>query len=94
MNAATKQQIVSDSYRSPVMDALKVQIFLAILCVLMLDGGYMAKLCGIALAAHWVGILLAMFRRPFTPTNADLRFIRWGFLGLFVPLLILQGALW
>ena len=94
MNATTKQQIVSENYRSPVMDALKVQIPLAILCFLMLDGGYLARLCGIAMTAHWLGILLAMFRRPFTPTNVDVVYIRWGFLGLFVPLLILQGALW
>ena len=91
MNAATtRQHVVSEDYRSPVMDALKVQFFIAILCLLMLDGGHLAKVCGIVMTGHWLGILLAMFRRPFAPTKVDLAFIRWGFLGLFISLLVIQ----
>ena len=84
---------IPEDYRSPVMDALKVQIPIAILCLLMLDGGYMARMCAALLAGHWSGILLAMWRRPDAPTAGDLWYVRWGFLSFFAGLVVLQHFL-
>ena len=60
MTPALNRHVVSETYRPPVMFALKLQIPIAILCVLMLDGGQLARVCGVAMAAHWLGILLLM----------------------------------
>jgi hypothetical protein len=53
----------------------------------MLDGGYLAKVCGIAMSAHWIGVLMMMFQRPFAPTVMDRLYIRAGFLMIFLPLI-------
>ncbi len=95
MNSALDRQIISEQYRSPIMFALAIQIPIAILCALLLDGGQMARICGIAMAGTWAGILLVMSRRPHSPTFTDHLFIRCGFLLIFGPLVIIhvQGFL-
>jgi hypothetical protein len=93
MNATLKPDVVSEVYRSPVMDALKIQIPIALLCLLMLDGGHLARICAVAIAGHWLGILLVMYRRPHAPTRIDVTLIRWGFLGIFLPI-VLQDLFW
>jgi hypothetical protein len=80
------QHIVSEDYRAPVMFALLLQIPIAVICFLVLDGGQLAKICGIAMAAHWAGILLVMARRPHAPLMTDIAYIRLGFLLIFLPL--------
>lgn len=82
-----KEHIVAEDYRSPVMFALALQIPIAIICLLMLDGGQLARICGIAMAAHWAGILLVMARRRHSPSMTDIVFIRLGFLMIFFPLI-------
>ena len=84
MHSILQKPVVSDEYRSPTFDALKLQIPIAILCLLMLDFGQLAKLCGVAIAAHWTGILIAMSRRPQAPTVTDIAFVRHGFLWIFL----------
>jgi hypothetical protein len=81
------EHIVSEEYRPPVVFALALQIPIAILCFLILDGGQLARICGIAMAAHWAGILLVMARRPQAPSTTDLAYIRLGFLMIFLPLI-------
>jgi hypothetical protein len=87
------QQIVSEQYRSPVMFALALEIPIAFLCFLMLDGGHLAKICGIAMAAHGAGIGIIMSRRPQIPTAIDRVFIRIGFLMIFLPLIAIRNLL-
>lgn len=93
MNSPPTQHIVTENYRSPVIFALALQIPIAILCALMLDGGQLARVCGVAMAANWLGVLLVMWRRPHCPTFMDLAFIRCGFLAIFAPLVIFQDFL-
>lgn len=89
----TKCQIVTDDYRDPVVFALALQIPIAILCALLLDGGQMARICAATMAGHWVGVLLVMHQRPHAPTSIDRIYIRTGFLMLFIPLVIFQDFL-
>lgn len=87
------QSLVSEDYRSPVMFALALEIPIAVICALMLDGGELARVCAIAMAAHWAGILLVMFRRPDLPTLTDRLFVRLGFLVIFMPLIPLSDLI-
>ena len=59
----------------------------------MLDGGQLAKVCGVAMAAHWLGVTLIMSRRPLMPTIADLIYLRWAFLPIFAITLMAQELL-
>jgi hypothetical protein len=69
------------------MFALALEIPIALICFLVLDGGGLARLCAIAVAAHWAGILLVMTRRPHAPSLTDIAYIRLGFLVIFFPLI-------
>lgn len=62
---------------------MKIQIPIAVICMLMLDLGQLAGVCAVAMMAHWLGTFLVMFRRPHNPTHFDLAFIRWAFLAVF-----------
>jgi hypothetical protein len=74
----------SPLYRPAVLGCLAVQAFLFILTGLMLDFGRMNKLCAIVIVAQWIGFFVVLGRRPLSPTQSDLWFIRWG----SVPLLL------
>jgi hypothetical protein len=49
----------------------------------MLDGGRMAKVCGVAMIGFWAAAALIMARRPNSPRPSDIGFLRWGFVPLF-----------
>ena len=74
---------LSEDYRRPIRVALSQQIAIAIFCLLLLDGGQMAKLCGIVILGFWLGAALVMIRRPSTPTEADKTLIQYAFVPLF-----------
>jgi hypothetical protein len=80
---------LSDLYREAIRVGLRQQVPCAILCLLMLDGGRMARVCGVTMLGFWAGTALIMARRPLAPDGRDHLFIRWGFL----PLLIM-AAIW
>ena len=63
---------------------LRQQIPWAILNMLLLDGGEMARLCGITMLGFWAGVALMMARRPLSPSPFDIKLLRWGFLPLYV----------
>ena len=71
-------------YREAVFFTLRQQVPCALLCLLTLDGGRMAKVCGIAMLGFWSAAALVMARRPRSPGAHDLTALRWGFLPLFV----------
>ena len=75
---------LSDDYRGPIHMAIAQQFGVAILCLLMLDGGQLAKLCGIMMIGFWSGVAVIMIRRPLNPTPMDKEFIRFSFVPLFV----------
>ena len=85
---------LSDECRRPLWDGLALQSVLAVLSLLVLDGGDTARLSGVALAAFWGGALVALLRRPRTPTRLDLWLLRWGCLPLVVGVQILGRSVW
>ncbi|MFO0908303.1 MAG: hypothetical protein U0794_08075 [Isosphaeraceae bacterium] len=80
---------LSDSYRGALHFTLAQQVPLAMICLLLLDGGRMSRVCAIAMFGFWAAAALILARRPHTPAAGDLAFLRWG----FVPLLALGIAL-
>lgn len=82
---------LSSFYREAIFFTLRQQVPCALLCLLMLDGGHMARVCGIAMLGFWSAAAMFMARRPQSPSPHDLRFLRWGFLPLFaVTALLVQ----
>jgi hypothetical protein len=80
---------LSSLYREAVYFTLRQQVPLALLCLLLLDGGRTAKVCGIAMLGFWVGAVMIIARRPTSPNPGDLAFLRWGFLPIFGLAIIL-----
>lgn len=81
---ATKLAI-SDKYLSPLKVSVALQIVAALVCSIILDGGY----CGIlifSLVAYWLGVLIIVLRRPLKPTRGDIIFVAGGF-----PLVLIVG---
>ena len=66
-------------YDRVVLNSLVVQLILACLAGLLLDGGVMAHVVGVALLGFWLSVAILMIRRPLQPTKFDLAFIQWGF---------------
>ncbi len=80
---------VADSYRPAFRFALIQQVPWALLCLLMLDFGRTAKICGITMVAFWVAAFTIMARRPESPTRFDIGFIRWAFIPMFAVAFVL-----
>ncbi|QEH39196.1 hypothetical protein OJF2_78080 [Aquisphaera giovannonii] len=81
---------LSDDYRGAVYVALLQQVPCALLCSLMLDGGRLARVCGIAVLGFWVAAALIMARRPTAPGRWDRPFLRWGFLPVLATTIALS----
>jgi hypothetical protein len=79
-----QRQVCAEAYRAPVKFAVLLQVGIGILCVLMLDGGVLARVCACAVLAFWAGAALILVRRPYEPTRFDLAMIRYGFVSVFV----------
>jgi hypothetical protein len=69
---------ISESYRSAVRMALIISLIFGVMSALVLDGGELARLTGIALAVFWGAVAVIMLRRPRNPTSFDLFLIRYG----------------
>ena len=82
---------ISDEYRSPLQLALLLQVPIAILCLLMLDGGGLAKLCAIAMIAFWCGAAMILVRRPGGPSFLDKLYLKFGFMPLFVVVCLVHA---
>ena len=87
------QEILSPRYMAAIRTALKVQIPLGILCSLIMDGGQTARVCAAVMGGFWLSAALIAYRRPWSPTEGDLRFLRWGFLPAFVVALFVAVLL-
>lgn len=87
------RQILSPAYRVAVHSALKLQVPVAILLLLMLDNGMTARIGGCVMAGFWLGVAAVMIRRPWTPTRLDLVFIRLGYIPLLVLGIWMQGVI-
>lgn len=75
----TGKPIIASLYDPIVRSALVPQLFIGFLALLMLDGGIMAKVVGVAVLAFWLCAGVLMVRRPMAPTQFDLAFVKYGF---------------
>lgn len=80
---------LAPAYRDAVKVALALQVPVALLLVLMLDGGVAAKIGGGVMAGFWIGAAAIMVRRPKEPKPLDLLYVKWG----YAPLLLLGFAI-
>lgn len=75
---------VAPAYRNAIRAAVLLQLVLAVLMTLILDGGYTARIGGYVMGGFWIGVAMIMLRRPRAPTPLDLFYVRWGYLTLLV----------
>ena len=85
---------ISPKYDSPIFEAVAIQIILGLLGLLILDGGAIALVCGIALVAFWGGAAVLIWRHPQSPSRVDIEFIRFGYLPLVVMSYFLACWIW
>jgi hypothetical protein len=76
---------MSPDYRVAVFNALALQTLVAVISLLVLERGFTARLCGVALLGFWVTVAVVIARRPRKSTHADLGFIRFGYVPLALP---------
>lgn len=89
-----KRLPIAAKYDSAIYDALLLQIVLGILSAMILDGGVMAQVCGIALVAFWGGVAVLIWRQPQSPSRVDIGLIRFGYLPLIIISGFLSGFVW
>ena len=80
---------ISVHYRKAIFEAVALQTIIAVLSLMILDGGECAQVCGAALLAFWGGVTVQILRFPQTPTYTDIQLIRFG----YFPLLFVAGSL-
>lgn len=80
------------SIRSAVFFSLFViQLPVALLSLLMLDGGRMSRACGFAIAMFWIAVLFLLLKRRFKLERSHIRFIRLGFLLFWLVAVLTVG---
>ena len=94
MNTTSLRLPISPKYDSPIFEAVALQIVLGLLSLLILDGGEVAQICGIALVAFWSGAVVLIWRHPQSPSRLDLELIRFGYLPVVVISFLLTGWIW
>lgn len=93
MGGMASTDLVSRQYYNAARATLCVQIPLAILCMLILDHCWTARVCGGTMLGFWVIAAMLAARRPWNPTAVDLWFWKWGFLPSFVIMLMIASEL-
>ena len=89
-----KRLPISPKYDSAIFEAVALQIILGLLAYMILDGGGIAQICGIALVAFWGGAAVLIWRHPQSPSRVDIEPIRFGYLPLIIISSFLAGAVW
>ena len=85
---------ISKDYDSPVFEALAIQVVIAILSAMVLDGGRVAQVCGVAILAFWGGVAVLICRHPLKPSRIELQFVRFGYLPVVVVAFFLLNWIW
>jgi hypothetical protein len=85
---------ISPKYDSPIFEAIALQIVLGLLALMILDGGGIAQICGIALVAFWSGAAILIWRHPHSPSRVDIELIRFGYLPLIFISFLLSCWIW
>lgn len=89
-----KRLPISPKYDSAIYETVALQILFGLLAYMILDGGGIAQICGIALIAFWGGTTVLIWRRPQSPTKTDIQLIRFGYLPVIVLAFFLTGLIW
>ena len=85
---------ISETYRQPLYNAIGIQVFFGLVSLLILDGGTMARICGVSILAFWGATVVMIWRRPQTPTSTDLFFLKFGFFAVAVAAYFVVPAIW
>ena len=85
---------ISRKYDSPIYEAVALQLVIGILGLLILDGGTIARICGIGLIAFWGGATVLICRRPQSPSRVDIELIRFGYLPVVVGAYFMVTFIW
>jgi hypothetical protein len=83
--------VISPEYDAVIRKTLIMQLVVGCLAVLMLDGGVMARVVGVAMLGFWLSAAVLIVRRPMNPSTFDLNFIHWGFWFVLVIASFRQG---
>ena len=71
--------VISSAYDRVIFKSVIVQVIVGILAVLILDGGIVAHVVGVAVVAYWLCAAVIIIRRPHEPTKIDLAILTYGF---------------
>jgi hypothetical protein len=82
------------TYKDSIQVAVVFQIAVGVLGSLMLDGRATFQIWCFTMLASWGGVLLVKARRSANPTRTDPFLIKWGFVPLFIPTMLLSGMIW
>lgn len=82
--------VVSSKYDRAVLQSLGMQLVAGCFAGLLLDGGIMTRVVGVAMLGFGISVGILMIRRPLQPTKFDLTFIRWGFLPVLLVAALVQ----
>ena len=89
-----KRLPISQKYDTAIYEAVVLQILLGLLAYMILDGGGIAQICGIALVAFWGGAVVLIWRHPQSPSRTDIELIRFGYLPLIIVSGFVSGGVW
>jgi hypothetical protein len=85
---------ISPKYDSPIFEAVALQLVLGLLSLLVLDGGRVAQVFGIALVAFWGGAAVLIWRHAKSPSRVDLELVRFGYFPVLLIAFFLVGWIW
>jgi hypothetical protein len=89
----SNQVVLGSEYDRATRTALLLQLPVALIALASLDGGQLAKVCGVAFLGFWLGAALIAVRRPFSPTRWDLSYWRWGSIPALILVAILKASI-
>jgi len=70
--------------RADLALAIAQQGLFLLFTALLLDGGFMFRVCCAAAIAHWVAMVIVRIRRPAEPSTLDVGVVKFGFLFCFL----------
>ncbi len=82
---------ISPAYWPPIKTALLQH---GVILFLALGGQPTAHVALIAVLAYWLAFGVIVARRPSSPTQGDIRLIRYGFLLIFVVVFVVGPSFW
>ena len=78
---------IAPAYDHQIWFSVKQQVVLVVLAGLVLDMGQTVRMMAAVIVSYWIGVAIILVRRPSSPSQGDLLFVRWGCALLAVTLL-------